>query len=62
MTLITPLPCRYVAFGRVTSGLDVLKKVQNVPVTAPANTPNARVVIKAAGMLPPPTAAPTGGS
>ncbi len=42
---------RYVAFGRVTKGLDVLKQLEKVDVRPPQNAPIKPVIISDAGVL-----------
>ncbi|EKU22274.1 peptidyl-prolyl cis-trans isomerase b precursor [Nannochloropsis gaditana CCMP526] len=42
---------RYVAFGRVTKGLEVLKEVEKVEVKPPSNVPTLPIKITAAGVL-----------
>lgn len=42
---------RYVAFGRVTKGLEVLKNMEKVDVRAPQNAPIKPIIISDAGVL-----------
>lgn len=42
---------RYVAFGRVTKGLAVLKELEKVDVRAPQNAPIKPIIISDAGLL-----------
>uniref|UniRef100_A0A7S4HS25 PPIase cyclophilin-type domain-containing protein n=1 Tax=Prymnesium polylepis TaxID=72548 RepID=A0A7S4HS25_9EUKA len=42
---------RYEAFGRVTSGMDVVRKIESVKVVQPKNAPVDVVKIEAAGEL-----------
>ena len=42
---------RYEAFGRVTSGMDVVRKIEGVKVAQPKNAPVESVKIVAAGEL-----------
>ncbi|CAN0362199.1 unnamed protein product [Phaeothamnion confervicola] len=42
---------RYVAFGRVTEGLDILRKIDGAKVSGPANRPVARITIEDCGVL-----------
>lgn len=42
---------RYEAFGRVTMGMDVLRKVESLKVVQPKNYPVDEVKIEAAGEL-----------
>mmetsp|Transcript_8110 Transcript_8110/g.12846 ORF Transcript_8110/g.12846 Transcript_8110/m.12846 type:complete len:178 (+) Transcript_8110:1-534(+) len=42
---------RYAAFGIVEEGLDVIKKIEKVPVSPPKNSPKTPVKITASGVL-----------
>ena len=55
---------RYEAFGRVTSGLGVVQRLNDVPVSGTKQIPQEKVKIVAAGeiALPPPPPPPTEGS
>ena len=49
---------RYVAFGRVTEGMAVVRQIENVRVSGSKKVPFDRVSIDAAGVLPPPAPPP----
>jgi cyclophilin family peptidyl-prolyl cis-trans isomerase len=42
---------RYVAFGRVTKGMEVLNELEKVEVKTPSNNPSKGIVISDAGVL-----------
>lgn len=42
---------RYEAFGRVTSGMDVVRKIEAVKVVQPRNSPVDKITIDACGQL-----------
>lgn len=42
---------RYVAFGRVTKGMEVLRELEKVDVKTPSNNPSKAIVISDAGVL-----------
>lgn len=45
---------KYVAFGRVTNGMDAVQALQIVPVQTPSNHPLSPISIADSGLLPPP--------
>ena len=49
---------RYEAFGRVYKGLDVVKRIEAVPVGGNRRAPKERIEIVAAGEYPPPSPSP----
>mmetsp|Transcript_1812 Transcript_1812/g.2783 ORF Transcript_1812/g.2783 Transcript_1812/m.2783 type:complete len:190 (-) Transcript_1812:505-1074(-) len=42
---------KYVAFGLVTEGLNLLERIGSMPTRTPSNRPVAKIVISAAGVL-----------
>ena len=42
---------KYVAFGQVVSGMEVIRDVESLPVSRPKNEPSKKVTIVASGEL-----------